>query len=76
MTLNNFSKTTFQPFDKTEIFYTLTFDTFCLSRNIKKTEQSWFPDVLEKETSTNCQFAIKTEHIIMGKLFQEEIYKV
>lgn len=66
----------FQPFDKIEIFYTLTFDIFCLSINIEKTEQRWFPDVLKKGTSTNCQFAIKTEYIIMGKLFQEETCKV
>lgn len=65
----------FQPLDKIEIFYTLTFDTFYFSINTEKTEQSWFPDGLGKETSTNCQFAIKTEYITMGKLFQEEIHK-
>lgn len=39
-------------------------------------EKSWFPDSLEEEISTNCQFAIKTEYTIVGKLFQEEIHKV
>lgn len=59
----------FQLFYKTETFYTLNFDPFYLSINTEKTEQSWFPDGLEKETSTNCQFALKTEYIIMGKVF-------
>lgn len=54
----------------------LYFDTFYPPINTEKTDQSWFPNGLEKETSTNCQFAIKTEYIIMGKLFQEEIHKV
>lgn len=31
---------------------------------------------LDKETSTNFQFAIKTEYVIMGKLFQKEIQEV
>lgn len=53
----------------------LTSDIFFLPINTEKTDQSWFPDGLEKETSTNCQFAIKSEYIIMGKLFQEEIHK-
>lgn len=54
----------------------LNFDTFYLPINTEKTDQTWFPNGLEKETSTNCQFAIKTEYIIMRKLFQEEIQKV
>lgn len=49
----------FQPFDRIDIFYTLTFDEFYLSLTLKRTEKSCFPAGLEKETSTNPEFATK-----------------
>lgn len=65
----------FQPFNRIKILYTLTFDQFYLSLTLKRTAQSWFTSGLEKENSTNPEFATKNEYIIMAKLFQEGIHK-